>query len=174
MEASIEDRLDRHDIDLLLDVNRHDEELTRSIPGGSHDLQHESHATDVESNDGLCNMDSVELHTELTPLHDLDPRSRDQTDGGDIVFTDVEDKVASASKHQLINKENQGTCTCMYCVYEYVLNVLKFLSIVTLNCGFLSCTDLSAIDWLFFCFRGHRWIYGWAGGGSKEGNSRAA
>lgn len=108
MEASIEDRLDRHDIDLLLDMNRHDEELTVSIPG---ELKQESHATDIESDDGSCDMDTVQLHKQLNP------QSHDQTDGGDIVFTDVEDKVALESKRLPVNKETQGTSVRIVCIH---------------------------------------------------------
>ncbi len=98
MEASIEDRLDRDDIQLMMDMNRHDEELTGTTRGKSYDIEHESHDTGSDSDRNL----DAESHTELTQIPD-------QVDGNEIVFTDVvEDKKASESNHSSISQEKQG------------------------------------------------------------------
>ena len=111
MEASIEDKLDKDDADLLLDLNKDtevDEEVADSqwdnLDTESHDLETESHDESPESPGSPYSDDQP--HVNLTQVsNDSIVQSDDENDGNDIVFTDVEEKSSQASA----SKITQGT-----------------------------------------------------------------
>lgn len=126
MEASIENKLDQDDINLLMDMNRRDDELTGITREKSHDNEHSSHDTGSESGEESYILDS-ESHTELTQSHDTDPPSHDdQIDGSDIVFTDVDDKTLSESP---ISQKEQGTYIKCHYIHSFFVTVTLYTDV---------------------------------------------
>ena len=128
MTDSIEDKLDKDEMELMLDVQRvtDDEDSTVGSPQsgmhfadntGSHDQGSESHDQDGASPDG------EDSDTKLVKLsHDFGTQSHDQSVTGttdkiaDIVFTDVTEQVQQSKSEPDIASAGKLSCSQVHCL----------------------------------------------------------
>ena len=125
MEASIEDKLDKDDADLLLDLNR-DTEVEEEVADTqlehldteSHDLETESSDESPESPESPGSPYSDDQpHVNLTQVsNDSIVQLDDENGRSDIVFTDVEEKSSQASA----SKNTQGIHYCRHSLAQFL------------------------------------------------------